>query len=576
MTAQSNEERIDFRAIVAGLPGLFVVMDKDLKIVEVSDAYNVATMTRRQNMLGKTMLEVFPDNPEDPTADGEHNLRTSLEHVLKSGLPDTMAVQKYDIRKPPEEGGGYEERYWTPINSPILGPNGQVRYIVHQAQDVTEFMRLKQHETEQSKHNEGLSQRTIQMQAEILERTREVASASAQLKTSNRALEAARIKAEAANLAKSAFLATMSHEIRTPMNGVLGMASLLRRTQLDAKQRDFLDKIQTSGEHLLAIIDDILDFSKIEAGKIQLSIHDFVLQDLLSETWTLVGERARAKELEQKTLCARPELILRGDKTRLMQALVNFMGNAVKFTACGGVTLGCHVLEESSQGYLLRFEVTDTGIGMTEEQQGRVFDAFEQADSSISRRYQGTGLGLAITKRIAELMDGETGVHSVPGQGSTFWMTCRLAKGKDARPLLRTGVETAETILTRDYTGRRVLVIDDEPINREIMVALLEDTGLIIEEAENGKEAVSMLQQGGHDIVLMDMQMPELDGLGATKALRATPGLEKLVIIAMTANAFDDDRLRCLSAGMNDFIAKPFRPACVFEKLVYWFGHLDR
>ena len=228
----------------------FVILDAELTIVGVSDTYTKATMTRRDEMLGKSMFEVFPDNPDDPAADGVRNLHASLRRVLKSAAPDTMAVQKYDVRKPPQEGGGFEERYWSVINSPVLGEDGSVRYIIHKAEDVTEFIHLKQQGLEQHRCNDDLSEQAARMEAEIFQRTREVAAASALLKTANQALEESKAAAEAANLAKSAFLATMSHEIRTPMNGVLGMANLLRRTPLDDRQQSYLDKIQSSGEHL--------------------------------------------------------------------------------------------------------------------------------------------------------------------------------------------------------------------------------------------------------------------------------------------------------------------------------------
>lgn len=566
---------IDYRAIVHGLPGLFVILDAELTIVDVSDAYTRATMTLREEMVGKTMFEVFPDNPGDSAADGINNLRASLLRVLKSAAPDTMAVQRYDVRKPQEQGGCFEERYWTVINSPILGDDGQIRYIIHKAEDVTEFIHLKQRGLEQHRSNEELSEQVALMEADIFERSREVAAASALLKKSNQALEEAKVSAEAANLAKSAFLATMSHEIRTPMNGVLGMANLLRRTSLNEKQRGHLDKIQASGEHLLTIINDVLDFSKIEASKIQLASDDFRLADLLRETWVLIGERAEAKGLEQKTTCDQPALIVRGDRVRLEQALLNFLGNAVKFTDKGGVTLGCWVEEATETDFLVRFEVIDTGIGMTVEQQGRIFNAFEQADGSIGRKYQGTGLGLAITRRIAQLMGGEAGVTSSPGRGSTFWMTCRLAKGQEALPATFPLVEDAEAILVRDYPGRKVLVVDDEPINRAVAGYMLEDVGLVVDIAENGKQALEKIQQSHYDIVLMDMQMPEMDGLHATEVIRTLPGRESVIIIAMTANAFDDDRVRCLAAGMNDYISKPFKPESLFEKLLQWLQPLN-
>ncbi len=565
-----DKDDIDYRAIVEGLPGLFLILNPELIIIGVSDAYARATMTRRETMLGKHLFEVFPDNPDDPAADGVHNLRASLQRVLKSATPDTMAVQKYDVRKPEDEGGAFEERYWTPTNAPVLDANGNIRYIIHKAEDVTEFIRLKQKGREQRLCNETLSEQTARMEAEIFERSREVAAASALLKTTNQALEQAKAAAEAANLAKSAFLATMSHEIRTPMNGVLGMVNLLRRSALNEKQRHYLDNIQSSGEHLLAIIDDILDFSKIEAGKIQLASDDFSLGELVHDAWSLMGERLHAKGLESKTDCNRLGLILRGDKTRLKQALVNYLGNAVKFTDTGSITLACRIENETETDCLLRFEVRDTGIGMTEEQQARIFNAFEQADGSTSRKYKGTGLGLTITQRIVQLMGGETGVTSSPGAGSTFWLTCRLGKGRAKPSALVT--ETAEAILRREYRGRKVLVVEDEPLNREVIGDMLEELGLVVDAAINGNEALIKVRQAHYDIVLMDMQMPELDGLDATRKLRAMPDGQDLAIIALTANAFDDDRERCLAAGMNDFIAKPFKPEKVFGKLLRWLG----
>ena len=568
-----NQDAMGCHAIIQALPGLFVLLDSKLAIVEISNAYERSTMIQRDTALGKGMFEVFPDNPADPVADGVRNLHASLRRVLQSGLSDTMAVQKYDVRKSGSADNGFEDRYWTVINSPVLDENGHVRYIIHKAEDVTDFIHLKQKRLEESRSSQGLTEQTQRMEAEIIEHTREVAAASALLKTANQELEMARAVAEAANLAKSNFLATMSHEIRTPMNGVLGMANLLKRSNLDEKQQHYLNRIQTSGQHLLAIINDILDLSKIEAGKVELASDDFRLAELFQETLGLIEERVKAKSLDLQIVSNPTNLNLRGDKIRVQQMLINLLGNAVKFTEHGSVTLNCRLAQETTDSYLMLFEVTDTGIGMTDEQQERLFVPFEQADNSINRKYQGTGLGLTITKRIAQLMGGETGVQSTLGQGSTFWFTCRLGKGQEAKPVHTQITESAEVVLARDFKDRKILVVEDDPTNREIIGIILDECGLKVDMAFDGQEAVTKVQQVDYDMVLMDMQMPVMDGLQATRIIRTIPGKKDLVIIAITANAFNDDRVKCLAAGMNDYIAKPYYPVHLFEKLVQWLDH---
>jgi two-component system sensor histidine kinase/response regulator len=531
------------------------------------------------------------------------------------------------------------------------------------------------------------------------------------LRANNAALAAASARADAAARAKSDFLANMSHEIRTPMNAILGLCHLTLRMELGGQQRDYLEKIEGSARHLLGIINDILDFSKIEAGKLSVEQIDFVLDEVLENVSNLIAEKCAAKGLELVIDVDRavPRKLV-GDPMRLGQVLINYANNAVKFTERGEIAISVRVVAEDAESLMLRFAVRDTGIGLSEEQRSRLFQSFEQADSSTTRRYGGTGLGLAISRGIAESLGGGVGVESTPGEGSTFWFTARIgrsvsentapailaadlagltalviddhehartvlrallediglcvdvapsgevglariveasqagtpyafafidwrmpgmdglevgrrlrdaqlpkppipvmvtafgrddvvgaaaevgitsivtkpvnastvfdcvARGLDARPSRRAAARRAADPLAalRALAGARVLLVEDNELNQEVATALLRQVGLVVEVAENGQLAVEAVQRTTYDVVLMDMHMPVMDGLTATRAIRALPGFGALPILAMTANVMQGDRERCLAAGMNAHVAKPIEPAELASTLLAW------
>jgi signal transduction histidine kinase/ActR/RegA family two-component response regulator len=391
-------------------------------------------------------------------------------------------------------------------------------------------------------------------------------------------LATAKEAAEAASRAKSTFLANMSHELRTPLNGVMGMIELAKRRMSDSKGRDQLDKARHSAERLLGVLNDILDISKIEADRLLLEHVPVSFSELIENLSGTLGHKAAEKGL--KLIIDMPAELgnahLKGDPLRLGQILVNLAGNAIKFTERGTVTLRARPVEETPETVQVRFEISDTGIGIEPEVQSRLFRSFEQADNSMTRKYGGSGLGLAICRRLVQMMGGDIGVESAPGIGSTFWFVVRLNKvATTVAPAPASAACPAEQLLQSGHAGARILLAEDEPIAQEVFRDLLEDAGLVVDLAADGQQALSLARHTTYALILMDMQMPNLNGVDATKAIRAGTLNSATPILAMTANAFDEDRDACLNAGMNDHIAKPVDPDKLYQTLLDWLERSD-
>ncbi len=563
---RQHSESPEFRRLFESAPGLYLVLATDFTIVAASDAYLRATMTKREEILGKGLFEVFPDNPDDPTATGASNLRESLARVLRTRVSDAMAVQKYDIRRPESEGGGYEERYWSPVNSPVLGEGNAVAYIIHRVEDVTEFVRLKQFGTEQRKLTEELKTRAGKMEAEIFVRAQELQEMNRQLRAAVDERAALYERLQRLDQLKTQFFANVSHELRTPLALILGPAEkLLSSRDMPEEHRRDLLVMQRNARALLKHVNDLLDVARLEAGRMAVSYAEVDLAKLVRHAASNFDSLAHDQfSFSVKT----PDsLFAQVDPDKVQRVLVNLLANAFKFTSMGG-SIACVLTSKDGQAAI---SVSDSGPGIPTELRQTVFERFFQAEESTTRRFGGTGLGLAIAKDFVELHGGSITIGTSVEGGALlmFELPLRAPPGAavgthaaaEIHPeeveVLRRRADAAFRSNGSEEARGLVLVVEDDPEMSRFICDTLSPQ-FRAEAAFDGQVGLEEALRLRPDVILSDMMMPTMGGAQMVREIRERRELDATAIVMLTAKVDDELRVRLLQEGAQDYLLKPF------------------
>ncbi len=538
----------DFRRLFETAPGLYLVLDPELRVVAASDLYLQATMTKRSEILGRALFEIFPDNPDDPQATGVRNLQASLDRVRAKLVTDTMAVQKYDIRRPAGEGGGFEERYWSPVNSPVLGKTRRLEYIIHRVEDVTEYVRLQRREIEQQEVTAELRERSMKMEAEVLAR-------SAELRDLNRQLRAA-------DRAKSEFLSRVSHELRTPLAAILGFSELLGLSNLGEKEDRFVALIVKASNHLSELLTEVTDISRIESGHLAMSLAPVAVVPLLSETVDLMRPLATTHrvgiELDSTTAA---NLYVSADRQRLRQVAINLLSNAIKYNRPQGKVA---VRVESTADEHARLLVEDTGPGIPAVDIDKLFVPFERLDAA-HRGIEGTGLGLTISRSLIEGMGGSLRASSIVGQGSSFSIELPICEPS----ALEDGTEAALATTIRSYpTTSRVLYIEDMVTNVQLVEEVVKRRPSIhLRSASLGGTGLELAREYRPDLILLDLHLPDINGGEVLTRLRDDVTTRAIPVVVLTADATQHQLDALLKAGATQYLTKPLRIHRLLEVL---------